>query len=194
MRLFLFFIIIFSNTVVKSQQVDTRGMDISFNGYIFLTDYGLFFQPLDYFQNKNFVLSLNKLSFRIDEPTDVMNYSPFLKGVGYKLPVKKYFEDTINKNPTLNITDTVTYFKCSIEISMQFFDTSYTSIREVGYGFVLNNQFIYYGNLAIRNQLYKIIPEDVKILEQFYNSYLKKKISPPEWLKVLYVQRKVKRK
>jgi hypothetical protein len=75
---------------------------------------------------------------------------------------------------------------------MQFFDTSYTKIDKYGFGFFLKKAFFYYGNLSIKNQLYKIIPDDVKVIEQFYNSYQKKKITPPEWLRVLYVQRKVK--
>ena len=103
-------------------------------------------------------------------------------------------EDTIRKNPKLNVYDTITYFKCTIYIGMNFFDTSYTSFNEIGYGFVHNNNLIYYGNLAIRNQLYKIIPEDLTVLEQFYKSYQKKKIYPPEWLKNLYAERRSKKK
>jgi hypothetical protein len=187
-RIFFCIAIAFIGNAVKAQHVDIRGLDVSIDGYIFLTDNGLFFQPLDYLQKKDFISSLNKLSFRIDEPTDAMNYSTFLKAVGHTLIVQKDLSDTINKK---NI-DTINYFRCSIVIGMQFFDTSYTKIDKYGFGFFLKKAFFYYGNLSIKNQLYKIIPDDVKVIEQFYNSYQKKKITPPEWLRVLYVQRKVK--
>lgn len=193
MRLFFLIVIISFTSASNAQNFDARGFDVSLNGYIFLTNDGLFFQPLDFQSSKDFISSINKTSFKIEESREIM-YSEILQGIGNKILVKKYFEDTIAKNIKVSNTDTISYFKCSIAIGMQFFDTSYTSFSEVGYGFVQNNQLIYYGNLAIRNQLYKIIPEDVKVLEQFYNSYQKKKMYPPEWLRVLYSQRKIKRK
>ena len=192
-RLLILILVVFITNLDKAQYVDGNGLVVSMNGYLFIADGGLFFQPLDITKDKGFVASLNKQSFLIEE-SELIRYSDVLKGVGYKLAVNKYLEDTVKKNPRFNNNDTITYFKCNINIEMDFFDTSYTSFREIGYSFVLNNQMIYYGNLAIRNQLYKIIPDDVKVLEQFYISYQKKKITPPEWLRTLYVQRKVKRK
>lgn len=193
MRKFLFSFIFCVTVNYSYGQLSKRtGYDVTVNGYLFLSSEGLFFQPLDFEQDKDFIPSLDKRSFKIQE-SNLIIFSDVLKGVGTKLLVKNYFEDTIRKNSKLKIYDTITYFKCNIYIGMNFFDTSYNLFNEIGYGFILNNNLIYYGNLAIKNQLYKIIPDDIKVIEQFYNSYQNKKIYPPEWLKTIYAERKVKK-
>lgn len=181
----IFFVVAFFVIKGKGQSPHPTGMDVTIHGYIFLTESGLFFQPLDYYQyNKPFVSSLDKISFKIEETRQVM-YSDVLKGVGNKLIVKNYTNEFLQKNPTLKASDTIYNFKCSIDISLNYFDKE-TKVDSIGYGFFIKDSLISYGNLYIRNQLLRIIPDDVKVLKQFYNSYSKIKWIRPEWLEKLY--------
>jgi len=179
----------------RAQVSNPSGMDVSIHGYIFFTENGVFFQPLDFFQpNPNFVSSLNKLSFQIFEGKDMPIYSDALRGLGNKLIVRNYFDDTIKKNPNLKVFDTIRYFSCNIYISMDFFDTTYTSFYEYGHGFVFKNKWISYGSLAIRNWLIQIVPDDLVILSKFRNFYIKRNVVPPQWLEKLYKEKVLKRK
>ena len=178
-------VILLQTNVAKSQTSTPIGMDVSIHGYIFLTENGLFYQPLDYYEpNKLFLSSVTRLSFKIQE-TNLIKYSEVLNGVGNKLIVKTYSEEVIKENKGLNALDTVFYFKCTIDISLIYANDE-TKIDSIGYGFFVNNSLLSFGNLYIRNQLLRIIPDEPKILKDLYYSYSKLKWSRPDWLEKLY--------
>ncbi len=188
MTVAIIFFILFTTKQLSGQNTRIKGFDVSIHGYIFLTKNGLFFQPTGNGQFNNFVTSLNQISFKIEE-TNEINYSDALQGVGKSIVVKNYTDDTLLKNPTLKVFDTIYYFKCVIDIAMNFFEKDYTEIQDIGYAFLIKDSLVYYGNLAIRNQITRIIPDELIYLKQFYNSYKVKHIGIPEWMKDIYAKK-----
>lgn len=183
-----------SGLSIHAQNNPPTGFYVTLKGYMFFTSDGLFFQPLaDEKQNRDFVSSLDKTSFKISENTETF-FSDVVKGVGKKLIVKRLSDYEIKQDSTLKIFDTINYFKCSIYIYMNFFVKNEVTIDKIGYGFFNSGSLIYYGNLSIRNELEKIIPEESDNLKQLYNSYIRQRWRAPEWLKTAYNARIKKRK
>jgi hypothetical protein len=183
--LLIFFLCLFYKSEAQGEGV---WFSVKMNGYIFLSDDGLFFQPLYFGEKTPFLKALKKNSFRIEESNQIQ-FSQVIKGVGDRLLMKEYTDDSLKKNPSLRAYDTVYYFKCDITIDVNFEESRLTT---VGYGFLVNDSLIYFGNTWLRNRLYEIIPEESRIVKQLYNSYKRLGWFVPEWFVDICKKRKLK--
>ena len=154
------------------------------HGFLFVSRNGLFFQPLNYQSKANFLQALTStnLSFKIDE-TNLVQFSPVLKGVGDTIIVKN---KTGLGQTNGNVIDTLYYFRTNIEIMLDFLDSSYLQVQRDRYSFSIGKTIFDYGNLSVRNLLFRILPDDSRVLKSFYESYYKIGWSTPEWLDELY--------
>jgi hypothetical protein len=178
--LFIFFLIL-NLSSLKAQTDSQTSMDVRLHGYIFTSENGFFFQPLDFDKtNIRFTSSLNKKSFSIFEGTDMDIYSDVIKAIGDKLYIMNYDSTRIKKR--LVFFDTIKYVKCILDVSMAYFDTACCTINDTGFGFAIGDKFYTYGNLDIFCQIYRIIPDERRKLNAFYNYYINQGSLPPKWL------------
>jgi hypothetical protein len=150
--------------------------DVIINGFLFKTADGVFFQPITFDYQNNFIKSFNKSSFIIKK-NDNPDIVEIMENVGNKLIVKRPFRDSLDK-----IFDTVYYFKTILKAKINY-DPDRTEISSAGYGITIKDSIYSFGNLFTRVRVDWISPYDDKIRIQLANNYRKFFGWVPDWLK-----------